>query len=279
MWILYPGHSCACQSVNPKKGEALTRDETARHLGAHNVVVRGYVKILDAIEDLATGVPVSVQPPKGVGSRGTKYEAEALAAGVRPFIDDIDVDGLLHGALKLSDHARADVVAINVDEARALEGVVGVFTAADIPGEIRVGLIHKDWPVMIPEGGRTSYLGDVLVVVAINKSIAVRATELVHVEYEVHQPKTDPIRVVTDSEDAVWGLEGNVLSTSTYQRGDVDIALENSAHVVTETFQTQRVEHAFLEPESTLAIPTDQGLRLHRGTRDLGRSQRHSPCT
>ena len=100
---------------------------------------------------------------------------------------------------------------------------------------------------MIPEGGRTSYLGDVLaVVVAINKSIAVRATELVHVEYEVHQPKTDPIRVVTDSEDAVWGLEGNVLSTSTYQRGDVDIALENSAHVVTETFQTQRVEHAFL---------------------------------
>ncbi len=48
-----------------------------------------------------------------------------LAAGVRPFIDDMDVDGLLHGALKLSDHARADVVAISVDEARALEGVVG----------------------------------------------------------------------------------------------------------------------------------------------------------
>ena len=63
---------------------------------------------------------------------------------------DMDVDGLLHGALKLSDHARADVVAINVDEARA-RGVVGVFTAADIPGEIRVGLIHKDWPVMIPK--------------------------------------------------------------------------------------------------------------------------------
>ena len=76
----------------------------------------------------------------------------------------MDVDGLLHGALKLSDQ-RADVAAINVDEAQALEGVVGVFTAADIPGEIRVGLIHKDWPVMIPEGGRTSYLGDVLAVV------------------------------------------------------------------------------------------------------------------
>ncbi|MEC9113564.1 MAG: 2Fe-2S iron-sulfur cluster-binding protein, partial [Actinomycetota bacterium] len=95
-----PGILVRAKALIQKKGEALTRDETARHLGAHLCRCTGYVKILDAIEDLATGVPVSVQPPKGVGSRGTKYEAEALAAGVRPFIDDMDVDGLLHGALK-----------------------------------------------------------------------------------------------------------------------------------------------------------------------------------
>ena len=46
--------------------------------------------------------------------------------------------------------------------AAAADGVVAVFTAADIPGELRVGIIHKDWPVMIPVGGRTSYAGDVL---------------------------------------------------------------------------------------------------------------------
>jgi xanthine dehydrogenase molybdenum-binding subunit len=261
-----PGILVRAKALIKKKGAALTRDETARHLGAHLCRCTGYVKILDAIQDLATGVPVALEPPKGVGSRGIKYEAEALAAGVRPFIDDMDVEGLLHGALKLSDHARADVVTINADEARALEGVVAVFTAADIPGETRVGLIHKDWPVMIPEGGRTSYLGDVLaVVVATKRSVAVQATELVRVEYRVHQPKTDPIRVVDDTEDAVWGLEGNVLSTSVYQRGDVESALANSTHVVTETFQTQRVEHAFLEPESTLATPKEGGLHVYTG--------------
>jgi xanthine dehydrogenase molybdenum-binding subunit len=224
------------------------------------------LKILDAIQDLAAGTQLVPNSPKGVGSRGIKYEAEALAAGVRPFIDDMNVDGMLHGALKLSDHARADVVTIDTGAALDAEGVVAVFTAADIPGEMRVGLIHKDWPVMIPEGGRTSYLGDVLaVVVAHDRTSAIRAVGLLRVEYRVHKPKTDPIRVVVDEEDAVWGLKGNVLSTSSYQRGEVDAAIETSAHVVKETFQTQRVEHAFLEPESTLAVPTDDGLYVYTG--------------
>ena len=261
-----PGIVVRAKALIDKKGPALTRDETARHLGAHLCRCTGYIKILDAIQDLAIGTEMVPNAPKGVGSRGIKYEAEALAAGVRPFIDDMVVDGLLYGALKLSDHARADVVTIDTGAALAAEGVVAVFTAADIPGELRVGLIHKDWPVMIPEGGRTSYLGDVLaVVVAQDRTTAIRAAGLLHVEYRVHKPKTDPIRVVVDEEDAVWGLKGNVLSTSSYQRGAVDAALETSAHVVKETFQTQRVEHAFLEPESTLAVPTDDGLYVYTG--------------
>ncbi len=261
-----PGILVRAKALIEKKGQALTRDETARHLGAHLCRCTGYIKILDAILDIASGVNREPQPPKGVGSRGTKYEADVLSAGVRPFIDDMQVDGLLHGALRLSDHARADVIAIDVEAALSVEGVAGIFTAADIPGEIRVGLIHKDWPVMIPVGGRTSFLGDVLaVVVADDRMTAVEAAALVQVEYRVHQPMTDPVRVVDSDEDAVWGLEGNILSKSVYQRGDVDSVLEQSAHVVSETFQTQRVEHAFLEPESTLAVPTDGGLYVYTG--------------
>ena len=261
-----PGILVRAKALIEKKGEALTRDESARHLGAHLCRCTGYIKILDAIQDLAKGVVPEPQPPKGVGSRGTKYEADVLAAGARPFIDDMHVDGLLHGALKLSDHARADVLEIKTEAALSIEGVVAVFTAADIPGELKVGLIHKDWPVMIPEGGRTSYLGDVLaVVVANDRATAVEATTLIEIEYQVHRPMTDPIRVIESDEDAVWGLDGNTLSTSSYQRGDVDSLLESSAHVVRETFQTQRVEHAFLEPESTLATPTEDGLYVYTG--------------
>ncbi|MBT8202036.1 MAG: molybdopterin-dependent oxidoreductase, partial [Acidimicrobiia bacterium] len=82
------------------------------------------------------------------------------------------------------------------------------------------------------------------------------------------RPLVDPVRAIDDTDDAVWELDGNVLSTSAYTKGDVDTALASAAHVVEETFQTQRIEHAFLEPESTLAVPVRAGqpLPLTNGT-------------
>ena len=80
------------------------------------------------------------------------------------------------------------------------------------------------------------------------------------------RPLTDPIAALEDDEDAVWTLEGNLLSRSAYCRGDVDAALATSTHVIHEVFQTQRVEHAFLEPESTLAVPQEDGtLKVFSG--------------
>ena len=77
--------------------------------------------------------------------------------------------------------------------------MVAVFTAADIPGELRVGLIHKDWPIMIPIGGRTSCAGDVLaIVVAETREQARAAVELVEVGYDVLAPVTDPVAALAD---------------------------------------------------------------------------------
>ena len=174
---------------------------------------------------------------------------------------------MLHGALRLADHARADVLKIDTTAARAVSGVKAVFTAAEVPGDLRVGIIHADWPVFIPEGGRTSYLGDVLAfVVADSRQIAREAAKLVEVSYRPLRPLTDAMAVIDDPEDAVWELEGNVLARRAYRRGDVDSALATSDHTVHEIFQTQRVEHAFLEPESTLAAPGPDGtLKVFSG--------------
>jgi len=261
-----PGIVVRTKSLIDKNGPELTREQASRHLGAHLCRCTGYIKILDAVEALAKDNVPAVEQPGGVGSRGIKYEGRELSIGVRDYIDDMTPDGCLHGALRLADHARADVRSIDTSVAAAAAGVVAVYTAADIPAVHRVGLIHKDWPVMIPVGGRTSYLGDVLaIVVADSRQHARDAAELVAVEYDVLAPIVDPVRAIDVADDAVWELDGNVLSTSTYARGDVDAALAGSAHTVDETFQTQRIEHAFLEPESTLAVPTASGsdLRLH----------------
>ena len=258
-----PGIIMRTKAMIDKKGTDLTREGAARLMGGNLCRCTGYTKVLDAVEALAQNeVPVALQP-KGVGSRGIKYEAIDLSLGDRPFIDDMVPDDLLHGAFKLSDHARADIVAIDTSAAMAVDGVEAVFTAADVPGELRSGLIHKDWPVFIPVGGRTSYLGDVLaMVVATDRPTARRAAQLVDITYDVKTPMTNPAEAVASSEDAVWTLDGNVLSTSTYSRGDTEAALASAAHTVTETFQTQRIDHAFIEPESTLAVPVPAGQPL-----------------
>ena len=259
-----PGIVVRAKAQVDKKGAALQRSDMAKHLGAHLCRCTGYVKILDAIEMVARGeVPVLVNPG-GVGTNTVKYEAEALALGDRGYIDDIRIPGMLHAALVFTKHTRADITAIDATGALQMPGVRAVFTAADIPGELMVGIIYKDWPVMIPIGGRTSYAGDVLaIVVADTRDEARAATQSVEVQYTVHAPLTDPLAAISSSEIAVWKTDNNILSTSRYKRGDTQIAMSASVHVVEETFVTQRIEHAFLEPESTVAVPSKDGKLLH----------------
>jgi len=263
-----PGILVRTKALIDRKGANLTREEASRHLGGHLCRCTGYIKILDAVDALAKGESPQPAVPGGVGSSGVKYEATKLAAGLRPYIDDLFLPGMLHAAVRQADYARADVIRIDTSAAEAVLGVEAVITAKDVPGNLRVGILQQDWPIFIPEGGRTSYLGDVMaLVVAEDVATARRAAALIDIQYEPLPPYNDPVKAAApDAEDAVWELDGNILSRSAYQRGDVETALANSAHVVRETFQTQRVEHAFLEPESTVAVPSEDGqLKVYSG--------------
>ncbi|HEY8547650.1 MAG TPA: molybdopterin cofactor-binding domain-containing protein, partial [Acidimicrobiales bacterium] len=270
-----PGIVLRCKALLDRD-PALTRDKAARHLGAHLCRCTGYHPILDAVEALVKDErAVAVEAPTGIGRRAARYQAAELTLGDKPYVDDLRVEGMLHAAPVLAEHARADVLAIDTSAAEQEPGVVRVLTAADVPGERRVGLIHRDWPVFVPVGGRTSYTGDVLaLVVATDRAAARRAAGLVRVGYRPLRPVVDPVAAVDDPEPALWWPEEpdrpearvNVLSRSAYRRGYVGAELAAAAHVVHEVFRTQRVEHAFLEPESTLAVPLPDGrLEVHSG--------------
>ena len=173
---------------------------------------------------------------------------------------------MLHAALVFTKHARAEVLQIDSTKAVLQPGVSAVFTAADVPGELLMGIIYKDWPALIPVGGFTSYAGDVLAVVVADSRLNARnAVEHVEVEYKVLKPITDPREAIKSDDIAVWKTDTNVLSKSVYQRGDVETAFKSSEHQIIETFSTQRIEHAFLEPESTLAVPSleNDARKLH----------------
>lgn len=256
------------------RARPMSRQEIAEALNGHVCRCTGYVKIIDAIELIYaakhSNQPLEVLERGRVGEALGRYQGMELALGARPFVADIEVPGMLHGAVTLSPHARARVLSIDTSKAAALPGVVRVATAKDVPGDRWVGLIYKDWPCFVAEGEEVRYVGDVLAAVAAETpQIARAAARLVEVEYAPLPAVLDAAEAIKTGAPQVNPKHDNVLSRSVIQRGDVDAALAASAHVVTGTWRTQRVEHMFLEPEAALAVPLEDG-RLHLYTQGQG---------
>ena len=190
-------------------------EEVAHALLGNLCRCTGYVKIVDAVllvAALRRGEPGPTPVLSGrVGARAARYEGRELALGDKPFVADLVEPGMLHGALRFSDHPRARVVRIDTSKAAAHPGVRAVVTAADVRGRRAQGTITQDWRQLVAEGEETAYVGDVLAAVAADTRRAAReAAALVEVEYEVLEPITDP-----------FDPRAIVLSTSVVKRGDV----------------------------------------------------------
>ncbi|MBX3395270.1 MAG: molybdopterin-dependent oxidoreductase [Phycisphaerae bacterium] len=247
-----------------------TREVIAADLRAHLCRCTGYTKILDAIEDLAAkrsgraGISRNVrngQPTHNktatdaVGDRLDRFTGAEAVLGDRRFIDDITIPGMAFAAMRFSDHPRAVVKQIDVSAAAAVEGVIRIATARDVPSNRFVGLIIPDWPIFIAEGEETRCVGDILAaVLASDERTARRAADLIEIKYDVLEPVTTPDDGLKPDAPKIHP-KGNLLSRSSLVRGDVDAAMKTSKHVVEGTWQTQAIEHMFLEPEACIAIP------------------------
>jgi xanthine dehydrogenase molybdenum-binding subunit len=244
-----------------------TDDQINRVLSMHHCRCTGYVKIVDSIKMASRALRGEAIPEVDnsgrVGTSLPRYEARDLVLGDRPYIDDLSFPGMLHGAVLLSPHPRALVNGIDASKAREIPGVIAIVTAADTPGERYQGLIYKDWPIFVAVGEETRYVGDVIAAVAAtDRRTARRAAEAIIVDYEVREPVTSPESALKPDAPPIH-KKGNLLSKSEINRGNVEEALKNSAHVAMHTFQTQFIEHMFLEPESCVAMPEGDGLRVY----------------
>ena len=205
----------------------------------------------------------------GIGHSPSKYRGFEQALGERPFVDDMTVPGMLHGAMVLSDHPRAKVNAIDTSKALAMPGVVRIFTAADVPGQRGTGLNYPDLPIFVAIGETTCCVGDFLaMVVADTQFHARQAADKLKVDYTVLEPITDPFMAMEPDSPKVhcdgnlW-VHDNLLDKTAFSRGDVEAAFAKSAHIIEQTWTTQAVEPAFLEPEACLAMPNGDGIKFY----------------
>lgn len=242
----------------------------------------GYKKIIDGILLSAKMLRENTETTEDcgttmVGDTIRRIDAKEKVLGTGAYPDDIYLDGMIYGSAVRSEYPRAKVLAIHTEEAKALEGVVGVFTAEDVPGEVKVGHLKHDWDTMIPVGKVTHYLGDAICLVAAETpEILERAKSLVKVEYEVLEAVLSPFDAMKEDAPLVHG-SGNILAHEHLVRGNADEVIQNSKYKVTRHYETPWTEHAFLEPECAVAMPFDDGVFIYSTDQSIYDTQ-HECC-
>jgi CO/xanthine dehydrogenase Mo-binding subunit len=156
---------------------------------------------------------------------------------------------------------------LDISKAKALKGVVAVLTASDIPGEHNHGLVIYDWPVMVGVGERVRYVGDAIAIVAAATfEIAEQASALIEAEFDLQPVITNPVQARQEGVPQIHE-KGNLLKHIKVRKGDMEQGFAESDVILEHTFHTPIYDHAFIEPECSIAVPsTDGRMEIYCGS-------------
>jgi CO/xanthine dehydrogenase Mo-binding subunit/aerobic-type carbon monoxide dehydrogenase small subunit (CoxS/CutS family) len=238
----------------------------------------GYPSIIGAIRAAAqairSGEPVqppqvalSSHPGRVVGQAHIRPDAVSKVTGEALYSDDLIFDGMLHARVKRAMVPAAVVRKIDTSRALALPGVVSVLTAADIPGEHLHGLVIFDWPSLVGVGEHVRYVGDALAIIAAEtREIATQAMELIEVELEALPVISDPVQS-RQTESRPLHPNGNLLKHIKVRKGDVEQGFAAADLIMEHTFHTPMHDHAFIEPECSIArVHPDGRMEIYVGS-------------
>jgi len=192
-----------------------------------------------------------------IGQSIPKIGVNERLRGEPIFSADLDFDDALVLKVLRSDKAHARIVDINYGQALEIEGVVRVFTEADIPGQNLIGIINKDQPLLAV--GKVRAIGEPIALVAAeSENAAQKALDCIEVTYE-------DLPAVFTPEDALKADapkihdKGNLLFTRKVKKGDVHQAFKDCAVSVEKTYCTSRIEHCYLEPDAGAGYVDEDG--------------------
>ncbi|HNK64127.1 MAG TPA: molybdopterin-dependent oxidoreductase, partial [Anaerolineales bacterium] len=223
--------------------------------------------ILAAAQSLRTGEPVqkpthipdSVHEHKTVGHKHLRPEAVEKVTGEAIYTDDLKFDGMLYAKAKRAMIPHGFLKRLDISKAKALKGVVAVLTAEDVPAEKNHGLVIYDWPVMVGVGERVRYVGDALAIVAAESpEVAEQASALIEAEFDLQPVITNAVMAREEGVPQIHE-KGNLLKHIKVRKGDMDAGFGEADIVLEHTFHTPATDHAFIEPECSIAVPLPDG--------------------
>ncbi len=219
--------------------------------------------------------PTEIEPTTVVGKPEPKVDAVKLALGRPVFTDDIEMRGMLYGALKTSPHAHARITNIDTSQAKAIPGVHAVLTYKDVPRVIYAsgGQSYPNPPPydQVSLDNKVRHVGDrVAVVAAESPEIAQQAIDVIEVEYEILPAVFDPEQaisgnapVIHDEPDA-WKIHDasrNIVVEVHAHHGDAETAWAEADLIFEGEYRVHQVQQASIEPHVVISY-WDEDERL-----------------
>jgi CO/xanthine dehydrogenase Mo-binding subunit len=248
----------------------VSHEEIKERLGGNICRCTGYQKIFEAVElarDVLNGrAPATAlaeeEPADGrfIGANVRRIDAPSKVSGALKYAGDMVTPGMLHMAVLRSPHPHARIVSIDTREAEAMPGVEGVITCDDVPGQDGFGVFVHDQPVMARH--KVRYVGEaVAAVAAADEATARRACQKIKVAYEPLPAVCDPDEAMRPGAPVLHDYApDNITKHIPIRVGEVARGFAESDLIVEETYSTQQVEHAYLEPEAGLGYVDHDGV-------------------
>lgn len=193
-------------------------------------------------------------------AKAFRNDAIAKVTGTAKYTDDYTMPQMLHAVPVFAPVASAKIVSINTKEALLQPGIVAVFAASDIPGNVYFGQIIKDYPTLASDRIRST--GDVLALIVANtREHAIAAIPYVKPELQELPAIHNPEAAMLPETPLLHPDHGsNVCNYHCVRTGDIEQGEQDSDIVIEESFVTSRAEHAYLEPESALCYLRPDGV-------------------
>ena len=217
----------------------------------------------------------------GIAQNVRRVEDPRLLIGGGRYTDDIQLPGEAIATVLRSPHAAARIISMDADAARAMPGVLAVYTGADlqadsiggipcgVPIKNRDGSSRADVPHHALASGAVRHVGDpVAFIVAETHQAARDAAEAVFVEYEILPSVTDLGATLDAGSPAVWdSVPGNMaFDWEVGDRARVDGLFDSAAHVTRLTVVNNRIVVASLEARAATAQFEDGRFTLYTNT-------------
>ncbi|MBC7325550.1 MAG: molybdopterin-dependent oxidoreductase [Moorella sp. (in: Bacteria)] len=193
-----------------------------------------------------------------VGASPIRVDAIPKVTGRAIYPGDITFPGMIYGHTVRSIHAHARIIGIDTSAALEVPGVLCVLTARDIPGRNGHGVVYQDMPVLAE--GEVRSVNDVIALVGATTPAAARkGAARVKVTYEELPALLDPVAAMQPGAPRVHPDRDNIIYHLPIRKGDVAAGFAAADVIVENTYRTQLLDHAFLQPEAAVARLDEHG--------------------